>query len=89
MLWYHLVTPENATRTQSKLEAAGERAREMSVRLAQLEEQEAAQRGMAQRAQQDAARLQGEVNSLAEVLAQRDADLQVKSAGLKAVSAQH
>ena len=89
MLWYHLVTPDTTTCMQSELEAAGERAREMSVRLAQLEEQEAAQRGMAQRAQQDAARLQGEVKSLAEVLAQRDADLQVNPAGLKAVSAQH
>lgn len=74
---------------QSELEAAGERAREMSARLAQLEEQEAAQRGTAQRAQQDAARLQGEAKSLAEVLAQRDSDLQVNPAGLNAVCAQN
>ena len=63
---------------QSELKAAGERAREMAQRLALLEEQDSQQRSLAQQAQEDASCLQDEVQSLAEALAQRDSELQVK-----------
>lgn len=49
----------------------------MARQLAQLDEHEGQQRSIAQQAQQDASRLQGETESLSEVLAQRDADLEV------------
>jgi len=49
----------------------------MARQLAQLDEHEGQQRSIAQQAQQDASRLQGEVESLSEALAQRDADLEV------------
>ena len=64
---------------QSELRAAGGRARDLSQRSAQLEAEQAQQRSAAQQAQSEAGRLQGEVKSLAEVLAQRDSDLQVHS----------
>ena len=64
---------------QSELRSAGERARKLSQKSAQLEADCAQQRSAAQQAQHDAGRLQGEVKSLAEVLAQRDSDLQVRS----------
>ncbi len=62
---------------QGELTTAGERIREMAQSVVKLEREEAEQRGLAQQAQQDASRLQGEIQSLSEVLAQRDSDLQV------------
>lgn len=62
---------------QGELTTAGERICEMAQSVVQLEREEAEQRGLAQQAQQDASRLQGEIQSLSEDLAQRDSDLQV------------
>ena len=64
---------------QSKLSNASERARDLSNTSARLEADHAQQRSAAQQAQHDAGHLQGEVKSLAETLAQRDSDLQVRS----------
>lgn len=64
---------------QNELEAAGERIRELAQHTVQMKAGEAEQRGLAQQAQQDASRLQNEVQSLSEVLAQHDSDLQVNS----------
>ena len=62
---------------QSELQTAGERIREMAQGVVKLEREEAEQRGLAEQAQQDVSRLQGEVQSLSEVMAQRDSDSQV------------
>ena len=64
---------------QSELEAASKRVREMAESLEQLREEEAEQRSVAQQAQHDADRLRAEAQSLSEVLAQRDSDLQVRA----------
>ena len=64
---------------QSELEAAGQRVREMAESLEQLRVEEAKQRSVAQQAQHDADRLRAEAQSLSEVLAQRDSDLQVRA----------
>ena len=62
---------------QSELKAAGEREWGTAQRLAQLEEQDSQHRSLAQQAQEDASGLRGELQSLSEVLAQRDSELQV------------
>ena len=64
---------------QSELSRASERAHDLSSTSAKLEADQAQLRSAAQQAQHDAGRLQGQVKSLSEVLAQRDSDLQVCS----------
>ena len=64
---------------QSELRTAGEHARDLGERSAQLEAEHAQQGSAMQQSQSDVGRLQGEVKSLADALAQRDSDLQVRS----------